>query len=146
MNKVNVKQSSINQSVQLLRHFVWFSSNFLEFQLAFTFYSSTHLCVKSLYWAEGWFGFWFWKMASSSWNWELKVERLRQALEKQALERTYDLGESGSARSADFFSVDNISAVSAFWICWLATLSWIFVLIFSGFLNFSALSPWIHRE
>lgn len=51
------------------------------------------------------------KMAEPLWNWESKVERLRQILEKQALERTYDVSESASARSTDFFSVDNISVV-----------------------------------
>lgn len=50
-----------------------------------------------------------WKMAEPAWNWESKVERLRQILEKQALERTYDVCET--ARSTDLFSVGNISEV-----------------------------------
>lgn len=47
-------------------------------------------------------------------NWELKVEQLRQALEKQALERTFDVRES--SRSPDFISIGDISEVNSKWL------------------------------
>lgn len=50
------------------------------------------------------------KMTEQAWNWELKVERLRKVLEKQALDRTYDVSES--ARSMDYCSIGNVSVVN----------------------------------
>lgn len=79
------------------------------------------------------------KMAERAWNWESKVERLRQILEKQALERTCDVCES--ARSTDLFSVENISEVKKiefFFLCilinfWVLKIgSWIFLFYFGG--------------
>lgn len=51
------------------------------------------------------------KMAERKWNWESKVEKLRKTLEKQALDRTFEVCDSAD-QSKDFASVDDISVIN----------------------------------